>query len=321
MKPLRYPLAMAGLAVALAAAAATGRAETGPELFAPGLVSTGFDDSHLFFAPDGNTLYFLRNTPDFMHWTVLTVRRKGNRWETPRIAPFSGRWSDADIFITHDGARLFFISTRPVGGAGKQDTDIWMMTHEGGRWGAPRHVPELASPGYEWFPTLTKAGVVYFGSEREGGLGHSDLWRARWLGDRFSAPENLGPVINTADQEIEPLIAPDESWLVFAARGRKDGAGSYDLYVTFNCPGGWSEPRPLGGGVNSPAWDFAPHLSPDGSRFYFTSNRADTAAEFTDVTDLRSLERRLHAPRNGLRDIYSVDATVLGLDRGCSRGG
>ena len=38
-----------------------------PKLFEPGLVSTGFDDAHVSFSPDGQTLYFLRSTPDFAH--------------------------------------------------------------------------------------------------------------------------------------------------------------------------------------------------------------------------------------------------------------
>ena len=46
-----------------------------PTLFEPGLVSTGFDDAHVSFSPDGETLYFLRNSPDFAHWTVLVSRR------------------------------------------------------------------------------------------------------------------------------------------------------------------------------------------------------------------------------------------------------
>lgn len=291
--------------------------DAGPRLFAPGLVSTGHDDSHLSFTPDGASIFFLRNTPDFNHWTVLTAQRMGNSWNRPRVAPFSGRWSDADVFVTRDDQRLFFVSTRPVDGRPKDDTDIWVMAREGGAWGEPRHVPELSSPGFEWFPTMTDAGVIYFGSEREGGAGRSDLWRARWLGDHFSAPENLGPVFNTPDQEIEPLIAPDESWLIFAARGRTPSMGSYDLYISYNCPSGWTAPAPLGGGVNSDAWDFAPRFDPSFQRFYFTSNRADTAAPFAPTMTASSLEQRLNAPRNGLRDVYEVDAAALGMTAGC----
>jgi dipeptidyl aminopeptidase/acylaminoacyl peptidase len=306
-------------AFSLFALSSVNAGETGPVLFEPGLVSTGFDDSHAAFAPDGQMLYFLRNTPDFMHWTVLMSPRVGNGWAEPVIAPFSGRWSDADVFITRDNKRLYFVSTRPVDGQARGDTDLWVMTREGENWGAPNHIPQLSSTGYEWFPTLTDSGTIYFGSEREGGLGLSDIWRAHWAGDHFSPPENLGPTINSADEEIEPLISPDERWLIFAARGHKPSAGKYDLYITYNCPSGWTNPRELGAGVNSSAWDFAPRISPDGRRFFFTSNRANTEAPFTGVHTLADLERRLHSPGNGLRDIYSVDTGALGIQPHCRK--
>lgn len=309
-------LAILLLIIAMSAATAS-LARAQGVLFAPGVVSTGFDESHITFDPDGETLYFLRNTPDFMHWTVLTSRRRGTHWSTPTIAPFSGTWSDADVFITHDRRRLFFVSNRPRAGVTHDDTDIWTADRVADGWSEPRRVDELSSDGNEWFPTMTNDGTLYFGSERPGGAGRSDLWRARWIGDRFAEPENLGSVFNTADQEIEPLIAPDERWLIFAARGRTPSSGAYDLYISHNCPSGWSEPRPLSGGVNSEGWDFAPRLSLDGRHFFITSNRALTSAPFRGIHSVRQLESRLAASGNGLRDIYMFETRTLDFTSPC----
>jgi len=96
-----------------------------PRRFEPGLVSTGFDDAHVSFSPDGQTLYFLRSSPDFAHWTVLVSRRVGESWGPAEVAAFSGRWNDGDVTITRDGRRLFFISNRPVeGDTPRPDTEI-----------------------------------------------------------------------------------------------------------------------------------------------------------------------------------------------------
>ena len=192
-----------------------------PKRFEPGLVSTGFDDAHVSFSPDGQTLYFLRSTPDFAHWTVLVSRRVGpERWGPAEVAPFSGRWNDGDVTITRDGRRLFFISNRPVeGDAPRPDTEIWTMERTASGWGPPRHVAELSSPGDEWFPTMTDDGTLFFGSERPGGQGKCDLWQARWQGDHFAPPENLGEPINTSDQEIEPWISPDGRMLDLRRQG------------------------------------------------------------------------------------------------------
>ena len=306
------------LGLTLVTAALTGAAPTAsPTRFEEGLVSTGFDDAHVSFSPDGKTLYFLRNTPDFAHWTVLVSQREGARWGPARVAPFSGRWNDGDVTITRDGKRLFFISNRPVeGDTPRPDTEIWTMERTPIGWGPPRHVAELSSPGDEWFPTMTDDGVLFFGSERAGGRGKCDLWQARWLGDHFAPPENLSEPINTADQEIEPWISPDGRMLVFSGRGRPGGAGEYDLFVSFRCGGKWTEPRPLGAGVNSAGWDFGPRFSPDGKTFFFTSNRSDWRAPLTPMT-AEQLEQRLSSPGNGLRDVYQVPASVLDLRSPC----
>ncbi|MCB2113833.1 MAG: PD40 domain-containing protein [Parvularculaceae bacterium] len=290
------------------------------EVFEPGLVSTGYDDAHVSFDPDGTAMYFVRSSPDFAHWTVLKSEKRNGSWGAPAIAPFSGVWSDADVFITRDGLTMFFVSTRPVDGSPRDDTDIWSATRKTPQdeWGAPRHIRELSSPGYEWYPTMTDDGVLYFGSERAGGYGKSDIWRARWIDGRFSEPENLGPVINTPDQEIEPLIARDGRSMIFAARGGPGDKGEYDLYSSFACAGEWTKPAPLPDEFNSPAWDFGPRLSPDGTQFYFTSNRARTHAPYEGVARLEDLHSLLDAPKNGLRDVYVADAARLDLHSPCA---
>src|SRR5689334_17341831 len=51
-----------------------------PELFAPGVISTGDFDSHIEFTPDGNTLYFLRSLPNFAFWTIYESHFRSGRW-------------------------------------------------------------------------------------------------------------------------------------------------------------------------------------------------------------------------------------------------
>jgi len=289
------------------------------EVFAPGVVSTGFDDSHVTISPDGKTLYFLRNSADFHHWTILESKLIRGAWAAPEVAPFSGRWDDGDVFITPDGNHLFFISNRPARGRSEErrDTDIWHMTRGMHRWNAPRHVPELSSEGDEWFPTMTRRRTVYFGSDRPGGRGATDIWRAKWDGTRFSTPENIGGPINTREEEIEPLIDPDERFMIFAARRERASRGAYDLYISYNCPGHWSEPATLPGDINSAAWDFAPRLSPDGQTFFFTSNREALGWSWGARRSTSQWDAQLSRPGNGLRDIYQVKASSLPLDHQC----
>jgi WD40 repeat protein len=287
--------------------------EATPKVLAPDVLSTGDDESHASVFPDGHTLYFLKNTPSFDFYTIVYSELRVGKWSKPQVAPFSGRYSDADIVFTADGRRAYFVSARPVDGKPRDDMEIWTIERDaGGNWGEPRHVTELSSPTDEWFPNLTADGTIYFGSDRPGGIGGTDIWRARFVNGKFQPPENLGAPVNTKGDEIEPFIAADEQTLIVSARNRGDAVGAYDLYVAHRRGAGWDTPHHPGPPINSTAWDFAPRLSPDGKIFIFTSNRGFGSQGLERKHTFDELERRLHGPGNGLRDIYYVSTDALG---------
>lgn len=289
-----------------------------PEIFEPGRISTGDDESHPAFSPDGRELYFLRNTPDFRHWTILVSRFEGGHWSKPEVAPFSGRYSDAAPSFSPDGQTFFFLSTRPLDGKGpeREDTEIWQRRKTAQGWSEPEPIAALSSETDEWLPTATASGTLYFCSSRPGGKGGTDVWRSRRVNGEYTEPENLGEPVNTPGNETEPYVAPDESYLILAA-GRPQGRGSYDLYVSFHCGDRWTEPVPLGAEVNSTAWDFAPRVTPDGRYLFFSSNRSAFERPLGRRLGTKELAERLHAPGNGLRDLYRVEVGALGWKRPC----
>jgi hypothetical protein len=70
-------------------------------------------------------------------------------------------------------------------------------------------------------------------SNRPGTLGLTDLWSSSrdTVFDPWSAPENLGPLVNTTGLEQVPEFGPDRETLYFAAN-RPGGVGALDLHVT-----------------------------------------------------------------------------------------
>lgn len=267
-----------------------------PLLFAPGVISTGDFESHAAFMPDGRTLYFVKSGPQFTRWTIYETRFADGRWSTPTIAPFSGAHRDSDPFVTADGTHLYFISDRPVNGTAKADLDIWVMDQTAQGWSEPRNLgAPVNSAQSEWHPSLTSRGTLYFGSARPGGFGMTDVYRATSGGGEWHV-ENLGAQINSAGDEYEPLIAPDESYLIFMAY-RPDALGASDLYLSWNSNGSWSVPVNLGFPINSNALELAPNLSPDGRYLFFSSTRLSSSTE----------SRGPAAAGNGYGDIYEMD--------------
>jgi Tol biopolymer transport system component len=265
-----------------------------PALFADGVISTEGFETHPAFTPDGRTLYFVKSTPSFTDWKIYVSRYADGRWSVPEVAPFSGKYRDADPFVTADGSLLYFISDRPVDGRPHEDMDIWVMKRASdGSWGPPENLgAPVNSEGSEWLPRPAANGTLYFGSDRPGGHGRTDLYRARRAGDRFAPVENLGPAINSGADEYEPCIAPDESFLVFMAAGRPDDTGGGDLYISYRKDGAWTPARNLGPTINRRGLDISPYLSPDGKYFFFSSARKQ-------------------GDRNGLGDIYQMDLGAL----------
>ncbi len=308
---------ISALLFALATTLAQSQSQPQLKVFAPGVISTGDYESSSELSPDGKTIYFLRNSPDFNFWTIYVSHKSGNAWSKPEIAPFSGEYVDADPFITADGKHFYFISNRPFeAGATKarDNLDIWMMDRQSnGDWGAPQHLPApINTEKDEFYPRIASDGTLYFGSARDGGLGATDIYRAK-LGanGQYQTPENLGPNINTAENEYEPLIAPDQSWLIFMAN-RKDGMGKGDLYISYSVNGGWTKGKNLGAPINSDGYELGATITRDGKYLMFTSSRATSFPPKSKMATAEH-ERLLHSPGNGLGDIYVIDISAVPL--------
>jgi Tol biopolymer transport system component len=136
------------------------------------------------------------------------------------------------------------------------------------------HLPEpVNSPAGEFFPSISRNGNLYFSSNREGGFGRGDVYVSRPVEGVYRTVENLGPIVNSTGFDGDPFIAPDESYLLFTGWGRPAGDPEGDLYIARRRNGSWEAPTALPAGINSPAQEYAPIVSPDGRYLYFASYR------------------------------------------------
>jgi Tol biopolymer transport system component len=235
--------------------------------------ATREDELNAAFTPHGDTVYFTRKSGDRSGVIMVATREQG-RWSAPQVAPFSGQFADYDPFVTPDGRRLLWMSNRPVDGTPKSDFDIWMVERRGTGWGAPvRLEAPVNSEASEYYPTVSADGTLYFSSNREGGMGRGDLYRSRSVGGRYAEVESLGDPVNSPAFEGDPFISPDGQFLIFTAWGRPGGDPDGDLYIAYRRGSGWNAAIPLPPGINTPAQEYAPIVSPDGKWLYFASYR------------------------------------------------
>ncbi|HUR96869.1 MAG TPA: hypothetical protein VMZ26_02255 [Pyrinomonadaceae bacterium] len=296
---------------------ATAKPITSPALFGAGIISTPEDDLNAAFSPDGRSVYFSRNFPRNRLGVILVSDFKNNKWASPQIASFSGQFTDYDPFFSPDGSRLFFCTNRGSDGKAKTDFDIWYVEKTAGGWSEARSAGStINSTMDEFYPSVSADGTLYFASNRPGGKGGYDVYRAKFTNGSFAEPENLGDAINLPTTELDNYISPDQKFLVFAANGRKDdlGGGSGDLYISFNQNGTWTPAKNLGAPINSPAREYCPIGSPDGKYFFFTSFRGDLdkplERRLTTYSEIESLSRAL---LNGRGNVFQIDLSALGV--------
>ena len=287
-----------------------------PTIFAEGVISTRDYESSITFTPDGRIAYFVKSTPDLSFRVIVVSHFEKGKWSTPEVASFSGQYTDTDPCFSPDGTKLYFASRRPIeGSAPKADYDLWVVEKTNGGWGEPRRLDApVNSESQETSPSATADGTLYFSSNRAGGKGAADIYRARFVEGNYNAPENVGEAINTAAPEIQVFASPDEHILIFGSAGRADGLGSIDLYLSQRTDGAWSKAVNLGNKINSKAAESAPRISPDGHYFFWTSTRGYGFAD-QQVKRLTygELSNKLRSAGNSLGDIYQIDLNALPL--------
>src|SRR5437868_4834930 len=85
-----------------------------PQIFQEGVISRGDYESHPTLSPTGDTLYFIKCSYDLKLSAIYVSYKHGGQWSEPQVASFSGKYMDADPFVTRDGKALFFMSNRPM---------------------------------------------------------------------------------------------------------------------------------------------------------------------------------------------------------------
>ena len=245
---------------------------TTPKVFAPGIVSTNKSEFNAAFSPNGKDFFFSVNESPGRE-TMMFMKYENNQWTSPQSAPFVSDQNDCDPFFSHDGSRLYFISTRSKKNDKlSKDWDIWYVERTDSGWSEARNLgPPVNSDHDEYYVSLTREGAIYFASNRAGGYGSFDIYRSRFVDGHYLKPENLGASINTKYLEHDPFIAPNKSYIVFTSVDRPGGFGTGDLYISFRRKEGtWTEAKNLGKTFNTSGYDFCPMVSPDGKYFFFT---------------------------------------------------
>ena len=191
---------------------------------------------------DGHWLFFHSNRPgSFVPGVDIWVSYRKHvhdnfSWEPPvHLGPgvnAPGLDTSPSFFANDDAGmpQLFFASNRGITGG----NDIYVSDlMADGTFGPATLVPELSSPQVEPGASIRFDGLEAFVfSARPESHGGFDLWTAtrETVFHHWSAPTNLGAVVNSTANDSDPHITSDRQALYFSSN--RPGFGAGDLYVT-----------------------------------------------------------------------------------------
>lgn len=272
-----------------------------PQLF-PDLINTSMIEFNGTFNPEGTEFYFTTDIPGQGIISFSKMLADGS-WTQPAIAGFSGTWSDYDPLLSPDGNRLYFSSIRPVPGVEGNRSNIWFVERSTEGWTEPEYV--FLNDHSAYYSSLTNKGYLYFNAWNTG-----EIHRAVRQGSTGYLIETLGEMLDSLENEVDPFIAPDESYIIFRGYG-ENSFGRADLFISFNLNGRWTPAENLGEPINSAAQEVCPYVTTDGKLFIFSSDRLSDAYQRSPGTPLKDIRSKAGTADNGNQNIYAMSADFI----------
>ena len=194
-------------------------------------------------------------------------------WTEPRSIGdnINGPGHDACIALSPDGQKLFIykISLEDSG-------DIYMSDLEGKEWSSPKKLEGDVNTNY-WEGSASLSAdekTLYFSSERPGGFGGRDIYKATLQTDgKWGNVVNLGPKVNTPYDEDAPFIHPNGRLFLYSSKGHKS-MGGYDIFYSDLVDSAWGEADNMGYPINTTDDDIYYVLSADTRKGYYSSGKA-----------------------------------------------
>lgn len=226
----------------------------------------------------------------------LSIRRRDNEdlfitrkddygiWsEASPVAGLNSLYNEGSAVLSRDGKTLYFSRCECIDCYG--DCDLFVTTlQEDSTWGEVKNLGvNVNSVSWDSHPSLSHSeDTLYFASDRLGGFGLADIYFT-WknVNGTWAVAQNLGPVINTRNNDVSPFYHPVFKMLYFTSNGQLYNFGEYDIYKSEYVDGDWNEPHNIGPLVNG-----------RGSEFYFT---------------IDSESRNLFYSRSSSRDLNKQD--------------
>ena len=249
---------------------------TNPEVFAHPLLSQ-FNRVHgrIIFSPDGKEFLWVITAGNTDKRLVMKQNKDGI-WSEPEDSFLSLEDREKDPCYSADGNTVFYQSRKNKGSnASAEDIDLWKRIRNGNSWSNPIYLEGKINSSVfnETSPWVGTDGVIYFmrdSSEAKGkNTSFTDIYFSIPQNGIYTEPVKMGSEINSNFHDVNPVISPDGTYLIFMSNRPGGFSSMMNLYVSFRSPDGkWSNAVCLSNSLKIENIWF-PSISYDGKYLFF----------------------------------------------------
>lgn len=162
---------------------------------------------------NGGDLYFIK-------------RKNEGKWTTPKKLKFNSPFHETSA--VKYGSTYLFVSDRP---GGKGEHDIYMIKQDVyGAYSEIENVEVLNSELDENHLSISDDGItLYFSSKGFSSIGGYDIYKSVRKGEKWSEPENMGPLVNSEYNEIT-FTSNNRGMMFFSSDRPSENAMGYNIY-------------------------------------------------------------------------------------------
>lgn len=173
----------------------------------------GYHSSHPAFSADGNEMFFTRSIlegNDIKESKLYVSFLGSNGWGPAQEVNINGEYiiknpSTGELF----GSEVLFFSSNMEGGSGGYDIYYATKTNDG--FATPVNLGAVVNTSDDEVSPFYVDGTLYFSSDGHPNMGGYDIFYTAWNGAAWSAPENMGYVYNSPQDDLDFTLNRDGS--------------------------------------------------------------------------------------------------------------
>lgn len=208
-----------------------------------------------------------------------SIREYGIWMDAQEFKNINTIYNEGSACLSKDGKQLFFARCNAPDSQG--GCDLYVAENRGEKgWGNVKNLgATINSSSWDSHPSLSHSGdTLFFTSDRLGGFGMADIYYSVKSKDgNWEKARNMGPIINTQQNEVSPFFHHTSNVLYFSSNGHPLNFGDFDIYKSYRLQDQWSEPKNIGPLVNGPGSEYYFTIDSKSKELYYARSEANTS--------------------------------------------